>query len=66
VEAGGPPVGRRHRPIGALATGFAFLEDDSDPMAWKQLFGSLQGLVLDGSEDRHHADALGQVSDHVE
>lgn len=35
-------------------------------MAWKQLFGSLKGLMLVGSEDRRHRDALGQVSDHVE
>ena len=35
-------------------------------MAWEQLLGSLQGLGLISSEDRHHRDALGQVSDHVE
>ena len=51
---------------GALGTWLAFLEHDRYPMAWKQLFGSLQDLMLIGSEDRHHRDALGQVSDHVE
>ena len=44
----------------------AFLEHDRDPMAGEQLFGSLEGFVPVGSEDRHHGDALGQVSNHVE
>ena len=66
VEAGGPPVGRRHRPVGDLTTGLAFLEHDRDPMAWEQLFGSLKGLMLVGSEDGRHRNALGQVSDYVE
>ena len=35
-------------------------------MAGEQLFGSLEGFVPVGSEDRHHGDAFGQVSDHVE
>lgn len=35
-------------------------------MPREQLFGGLESLVLVGSEDRHHGDALGQVSDHVE
>ena len=35
-------------------------------MAWEQLFGSLQGLMLVGSENRRHRDTLGQISDHVE
>lgn len=34
------------------STRLAFLKHDSDPMARKQLFGSLEGLVLVGSEDR--------------
>ena len=35
-------------------------------MAWEQLLGSLQGLGLISSEDRHHSDALWQVSYYVE
>ena len=35
-------------------------------MAGEQLFAGLQGLGLISSEDRHHRDALGQVSDHIE
>ena len=42
------------------------LEHDRYPMAWEQLFGSLEGLGLISSEDRRHGDALGQVSDYVE
>ena len=44
----------------------AFLEHDLDPMAGEQLFGSLEGFVPVGSEDRHHGDSLRQVSNHVE
>ena len=35
-------------------------------MAGEQLFAGFQGLVLIGSEDRHHRNALGQVNDHIE
>lgn len=35
-------------------------------MALDQLLGSLQGFGLVSSKDRHHRDAFGQVSDHVE
>ena len=44
----------------------AFLEHDRDPMAWEQLFGSLEGFGLISSKERCHGDAFGQVSDHVE
>ena len=37
-----------------------------DPMAREQLFANLQRLVLVGSEDRRHRNALRQVSDYVE
>ena len=46
----------------ALGARFALLQHHRYPMAWEQLFGSLKGLMLVGSEDRHHRDALGQVS----
>ena len=42
------------------------LEHDRYPVAWEQLFASLHGLLFISSEDRHHRDALGQVSNHVE
>ena len=45
--------------VSALGARLAFLEHDSDPMAWEQLFGSLQGLGLISSEDGRHRDALG-------
>ena len=51
---------------GALGTWLAFLEHDGYPMAWKQLFGSLQGLGLVSREDGHHRDAFEQVSYYVE
>jgi hypothetical protein len=35
------------------------LEHDRYPVAWEQLFGSLQGLGLISSEDRRHRNALG-------
>ena len=54
------------RLTGGSGTGLAFLEHDRYAMPWEQLFSSLQGLGLISSEDRHHGDALGQVSDHVE
>jgi hypothetical protein len=30
-------------------------------MAWEQLLGSLKGLMLVGSEDRRHRDAVWQI-----
>ena len=55
----------RRSPSGSSAW-LAFFEHDRDPIAWEQLFGSLQGLMLVGSENRRHRDTLGQISDHVE
>ena len=52
--------------VSALGARLALLEHDRYPMAWEQLFGSLEGLGLISSKDRRHCDALGQVSDHVE
>ena len=53
----GPPDGS--------SAGFAILEYNRYPMAWKQLFGSLQGLLFVGSENWCYRDALGQVSNNV-
>jgi hypothetical protein len=36
-----------------------FLEHDRYPLAWEELFGSLQGLMLVRSEERCHRDAFG-------
>ena len=44
--------------VSALDPRLAFLEHHRYPMAWEQLFGSLQGLGLISSKDRHHGDAL--------
>jgi hypothetical protein len=44
----------------------AFLEHDRYPIAREKLFGSLEGFGLVSSEDRHHSDALRQVSDYIE
>jgi len=52
--------------VSALGARLAFLEHDRYPMAWEQLLGNLEGFGLVSSEDRHHGDALGQVSDYVE
>ena len=54
------------RSSGGSGARLAFLEHDRDPMAREQLFGCLEGPGLISSEDRHHGDAFGQVSDHVE
>ena len=54
------------RPPGESSARIVFLQNHRDPMAWEQLFSSLQGLGLISSEDRHHGDVLGQVSYYVE
>ena len=51
--------------VSALGTRLSLLEHHRDPMAREQLFSGLQGLGLLSSEDRHHRDAFGQVSDYV-
>jgi hypothetical protein len=45
--------------VSALGARLALLEHDRDPMAREQLFAGLQGLMLVGSEDRRHRNALG-------
>ena len=51
---------------GGSSARLAVLEHDRYAMAREQLFGSLESLVLVGSKERCHRDALGQVSNHVE
>jgi hypothetical protein len=58
-------IAMRRSPNGSSAR-FSLLEHHRDPMAREQLFAGFQGLVLISSEERHHPDSFGQVSDHVE
>ena len=53
------------RPSGGSSARLTLLEHDRYAMAWEQLLANPQSLVFISSEDRHHSDALGQVSYHI-